>query len=74
MICPAFADELVRGQPFEGLETAGEVVGIDEVGEMVTQLVVTVIVIAMNSGLLDGAVHAFDLAIGPVTLRLRTLL
>ena len=41
---------------------------------MVTQLVVTVIVIAMNSGLLDGAVYAFDLAIGPVTLRLRTLL
>jgi hypothetical protein len=32
---------------------------------MPKQLVVTVIVVAMDSGLLDGAVHAFDLAIGP---------
>jgi hypothetical protein len=32
---------------------------------MLAQLIVTVIVIAVNSGLLDGTVHAFDLAIGP---------
>jgi hypothetical protein len=65
LIYPSFADELVGCQPFEGLETACEVVGIDKVGEMPKQLVVTVIVVAMDSGLLDGAVHAFDLAIGP---------
>ena len=65
LICPAFADELAGYQAFERLETAGEVVGIDEVGEMLAQLIVVVIVIAVNGGLLDGAVHALDLTIGP---------
>ena len=65
LICPAFADELIWGQPFQSFETAGEVVGIDEVGKMLAQFIVVVIVIAMNGRLFDGAVHAFDLAIGP---------
>ena len=65
LICPALADELVWGQALEGLETAGEVVGIDEVSEMLAQLVVTVVVIAMNGRLFDRAVHALNLAIGP---------
>jgi hypothetical protein len=65
LICPAFADELVWGQPFEGLKTAGEVVGIDEVCEVLPQLIVIVIVVSMDSCLFDGAVHPLDLTIGP---------
>ena len=32
--CPGFADELVRGKTFEGLESAGEVVCSNEVGQV----------------------------------------
>jgi hypothetical protein len=37
---------------------------------MLTQLVVIVIMVAMDSSLLDRSVHAFDLAIGPGMLDL----
>jgi hypothetical protein len=37
---------------------------------MLTQLVVTVIMVAMDRGLLDGAVHSFNLPIGPRMPRL----
>ena len=37
---------------------------------MLAQLIVVVVVIAMNGGLFDCAVHAFDLAIGPGMLDL----
>ena len=37
---------------------------------MLTQLVVTVIMVAMDNGLLDGAIHALNLAIGPRVPRL----
>lgn len=30
VLCPAFADVFEGGEPFEGLEALGEVVGIDE--------------------------------------------
>lgn len=36
--CPLLADEFVGRQTFEGLEPAAEVVGIDEVGEVLPQL------------------------------------
>ena len=41
--CPEFADELVRGEAFEGLETASEVVGIDEVGEVRFELLMVIV-------------------------------
>ena len=43
----------------------GEVVGIEEVGQMAAKLFVAVVVIPFDRGILDRAVHAFDLAIGP---------
>ena len=49
----------------ERLESFGEVVSSDEVAEMDTQLVVGVVVVALNRGLLDGAVHALDLPVRP---------
>lgn len=66
---PAFADELVWRQAFEGLQSSPEVVGADKVGEMPFELVVVVVVEAFNGCVLDRAVHAFDLAIRPRMLR-----
>jgi hypothetical protein len=62
---PAFADELVGCEAFEGLDALGEVVGLDEVGEMAAELVMVVVVEPPDGGVLDGAVHALDLAVGP---------
>ena len=42
--CPLFADELVRREAFEGLQPSPQVVGADEVGEVISQLVVGVVV------------------------------
>ncbi len=62
---PGLADEFVWCEAFEGLQSLGEVIGLDEVGEMAAELLVVVIVKSPDGCVLDGAVHAFDLAIGP---------
>ena len=63
--CPLFADEFVGCQALEGLEPAAEVVCVDEVGEVLPQLRVIVIVEALDGGFLDGPVHPLDRPIGP---------
>ena len=65
LVCPVLGDELERGEPLEGLQAPDEVVGVHEGGEVSSQTVVAFIVIATDGGVLQGAVHAFDLAIGP---------
>jgi hypothetical protein len=62
---PALADVLVGREPFEGLQALGEVVGADEVLKMGSELVVALVVEALDGGVLDGAVHTLDLTIGP---------
>src|SRR5215469_7924226 len=69
LFCPGFADELVGCQPFEGLEAPGVVVGLDEVVEVGSQLIVGFVVVALDGGVLEGAVHPLDLAVGPRMLR-----
>ena len=72
---PCFADEFIGCEAFEGFESAAEVVGRDEVGEMAAKLVVAFVVEAPNGGVLDGAVHSLDLSVGPWMLGLgRTVL
>ena len=66
---PASADEFVGGKAAESLESFGEVVGSDEVAEVNAQLVMAVVVVALNSGFFDGAVHALDLAVSPGMVR-----
>ena len=63
--CPDFADVLVGGETFESLETPSVVVGVDEVCEMALELPMAVVVIALDGGFLDGAVHALDLTVRP---------
>ena len=71
LTCPLFADELVGRETLEGLEAPAEIVGVDEVGEMASQLIMIVIVISLDSRILNCAVHALDLAIGRHALILR---
>ena len=70
LICPLFADELERCEPLESLEPPAEVVGADEVGEMLFELQVAVVVKAFDSGFFDRAVHPLDLAVCPRVLDL----
>ena len=52
-------------KPFEDLEAASEVVGRHEVGQMRSELLVTVVLIAIDRRFLEGTVHALDLTIRP---------
>lgn len=65
VICPAFADELVGRQAFEGFQSAAIIIGVDEVLEVGFELVMAIIVIAFDGCFFDRPVHPFDLAIGP---------
>jgi hypothetical protein len=65
LVCPAFADELIGRQAFEGFQSAAEIVGVDEVLEVGFELVMAVIMIAFDGCFLDCPVHPFDLTIGP---------
>ena len=51
-----FAYELVGREAFEGLEPPPEVVGADEVGQMLCELVVVIVVEAFDGRVLDRAV------------------
>src|SRR6266481_6530262 len=65
LFCPELANMLVRHEAFEGLQPLREVVGANEVGKMASKLIVGFIVEAFDRRLLDGAVHALDLTVGP---------
>lgn len=67
---PSSTDELVWCQPLQGLEPACKVVGGNEVGEVLPELVVAFVFEALDRGVLEGAVHALDLAVGPLVLGL----
>jgi hypothetical protein len=67
---PCFADGFVRCETLEGLQTSTEVVGGNEVGEVLSELVVAVVMVAFNRGFLDRPVHALDLTVGPRMPRL----
>jgi hypothetical protein len=60
-----FADGFEGCEPLQGLETLGEVVGVEERYEVLAKLVVTVLVIAAGSRLLEGAVHSLDRSVRP---------
>lgn len=59
------ADIFVWCEPVDGLEEASEVVSRHEVCKVCQQLLMTVVVKAFDGGLLDRAVHPFDLSVGP---------
>jgi hypothetical protein len=67
---PGLADSLVGCEPAQGLKATAEVVGGDEVGEVRAQLIVCGVVEALDSRLLEGAVHPLDLPVRPRVSRL----
>lgn len=62
---PFFADSFVRGEALEGLQPLGEVVGVEELIEVLLQLFVGGVVEAPDSGFLQRSVHSLDLTVGP---------
>src|ERR1700730_14048069 len=70
LFCPDLADVFVGREAFEGLESLREVVSADKVAEMASELRVRLVVESLDRRLLDGAVHALDLTVGPRVLGL----
>ena len=64
------ADEVVWGEAFEGLEATSEIFCGDEVRQMSPQLCMRFVEVSFDGCILDGAVHALDLAVGPGMLGL----
>jgi hypothetical protein len=67
---PAFADVFVWCEALQGLQPPSVVVGGDEVGKVSFELVVSIVIVALDGRFLDRAVHALDLAIDPGMLDL----
>jgi hypothetical protein len=61
--CPALAEELVWCEAYECLEPTAEIIGFDEAREVFLELVVIVLVIALDGRILDGALHSLNLAV-----------
>ena len=51
--CPDVADVFVGRESSEGLESSGEIVGIDEVGEMLPEVLVGFVIEALDGGLFE---------------------
>jgi hypothetical protein len=68
--CLGFADELVWGEASEAFEASGEIVGVDEVAQVRSELAVGFQEVTFDGRITDGAVHSFDLPIVPWTLGL----
>src|SRR6478672_3660011 len=63
---PDPADMFVGREALESLEALGEIIGVQEAGEVSFELVAGLVVVASDRRLLDRAVHAFDLAVSPL--------
>jgi hypothetical protein len=68
LFCPDLADVFVGREALQGLQPASEVEGVNEVAEVAAQLIVGLVVEALDRRLLDGPVHPLDLAVGPGVL------
>lgn len=51
--CPDFADVFVRREAFEGLQPTGEVISFDEVFQVLAELLVAVVVEALDGRFLS---------------------
>jgi hypothetical protein len=69
VFCPDAGGVFLGSEPAQGLQAATVIVGVDEALEMLPQFVVAALVVAFEGGVLDGAVHPLDLAIGPWVVR-----
>ena len=58
--CPDFAGVFVKCKAFQGLEATPIIVGAYKVGEVVLELLVSVVAVALDGCVLDGPVHALQ--------------
>ncbi len=56
---------LVGREPAQGLEPTGIIVGVDEQLQVGSELLVGLVMVALDGGVLDGSVHPLDLTVGP---------
>ncbi len=62
---PGSADELVGSKALECLEALGEVVSHQEGPDVFLEVLMGLVIELLDGGFFQGAVHAFDLAVGP---------
>lgn len=62
---PEFAEVFVVSESLGGVESSGEVVGSEEVGQVRLELVMGVVEVSLDGGVFDGSVHALDLPLNP---------
>jgi hypothetical protein len=55
----------VRREPAEGFQSLSEIVGGEEIGEVLMQLLMVFVMVALHGCLFECSVHSLDLAIGP---------
>ncbi len=72
LVCPGAANGFVGGEALQGFEAAGEVVGIDEVAEMLPELIVAVWAGEPGTGVAAGSVSGVDPRVGENTGRMAT--
>lgn len=66
---PAITDEFVGTSSLQGLEPLGKIVGLQEYLQMLSQLIMAPVKVAMHRLFFDAAVHALDLPIRPRVIR-----
>ena len=64
-VLPVLDDVFIGCESLQCFESFGEVVGIHEVVQVFSELLVIFIIGAFDGGLFECSVHAFDLTIGP---------
>jgi hypothetical protein len=72
--CPDLQTHSFGVNPADGFEAVGEIVCGGEVGEVLAQLLIILVVVALHRRLLDCPVHALDVPIGPQMVRFGRLL
>ncbi len=65
---PTFANVFKGREHLQGFEPASEVIGSDEVREMLLKLLMALVVEALDCGILDNPVHSLNLAVDPRVL------
>jgi hypothetical protein len=71
MLCPELTNSFKGSEPTKTLKALGKVVRIEERGQMRAKIVVGRVEEAADGRVLDSAVHAFDLTVGPWMIEFR---
>ena len=65
LLLPTLADVFIGSKPPKSLETFSKVIGGKELREMLLELLMRLVVIALDRRFLDSAIHSLDLPVRP---------